>query len=1711
MSMVQSMRLLPVACALVAAAWAGVAQGQATLTWRLAPTNDLWSVASNWTTSIAPVVNDSLVFGITTGPTTLNNDITTGTQFNGITFSQSGASAYTLTGNQVTLGGALTNNSASLQTIALPLELAATQTMAVNSGGITVSGLITGSGGLTKQGRDTLTLAGTNTFSGASAVNAGTLLLDYSAGGNTADPLGTSAITLNMGTLVIKGRTTGATTETISALNMGNNLGVANTLRLDANGGSGIDLTVTTFGLATQTGSSQNFNLVDLSSSSGNSLTASGLSATASVINGVLMHTISANNGRANLVVRDSAGYGFATLSGVTSGTLGRLTTGTDLTASNSSATANYRLTTAGTLTRTAALNYSTLTLDSSAGAVTLDMAANNFTADGNGRGILVTGPNDVSITGSGQIAGAASVWIHNYSSGTFTFGLSPTVATASSWMFGGAGLTVWTGTTAGNATINNRFYIEGGTFRPSANQAWIGAAGGISIGSVTVSSGAVLEVGADLNGATAGDLSNPIQAGGSTAGGIQFYGDSGVSAFGGDRVVGFRSGGSLQSLTWGANSFLTQANGSTDGNFIFKLSSDRSDSLVTVENAIALGTLVRTVEVADGSAAVDADLSGTLGGSGGLTKTGGGTLRLSGANTFTGPATIAAGSLVLGNSAALSGAAYTTGNAGTLSFGSLSAASLGSLSGGNGLALQNADSNALALTVGGNGGSTTLSGVLSGPGSLTKSGTGTFTLSADSTYAGTTTVNAGTLQVGTFDTTGSIGAGSVILGGGALQFSRSGTVTLSQTISGSGTLRMFSPGDNNTASGVLVLSGANSYAGTTSLERGTIRVSTSGALGASAVVMNDANNNKTLELVGGVTLTNAITLRGGGVNQTGALASVSGSNTLTNFNFAASNGTRLRVDAGSTLQITNNISDPSSSAVGFRVLGAGTLVLQGDNTAAFKFDPATRFNVGLSGVGGVTLVAGNDLAFGTATMSFEARSTLRTSGTAARALANPLIVAATAPQLTLGSADTGPLTLSGSVTLATSPRIVVANSLATLSGAVSGTGFGFFKTGLGTLALSGSNTFTGAVTVSNGTLVADYAAADPLGTNAITLNGGLVLRGASGGGTSDTIGAITTTQLGRAEILVENAATVSSGTLTAGGNIAPLLIDLTGGGSFTPAGLSGGIAETAGILQQGSRANLYVKDSGGVGFGALSGSSIVRYTGATPLTASNSGNTTNFVLSSNVTRSAGLSVHTLAIDTAGGPVTLAMGSNNLTADGNGRGLLVTGTGNASITGSGAMTGSFNIANYSTGTLAVDLGLTNTAIVSNGPGLVTYSTTTNPADVYVANGVTRFTGARNYTTNTLRIYGGGVFEIGADLNGGSAGDFTRVVGGSAGQVALLGNGGFSAHGANRVVNLGGSAAELTWGTANFLADPSAGDYGYALRFGSASSNATLEFQNPIALNGTTRTIDVARGTLAGGIDARLTGALSGDISAGVVKSGLGNLVLSATSTYLGGTIVEAGRLGVDGSIAASSGVNVSAGAELGGSGRVAAITGGGLVAPGNSPGILTAPSASFSGGLDFAFEFTQAGQPTWGTAANSGNDVLRLTHVSAPLLGTATGGNVFDIYFAAAGETYLGGIFTDRGADFGSLLSGATFNYFVRDAAGSTSYEGFNYSPLPFGDVTRSAVLVASAAFADGTVTDGYTMQFVIVPEPGGLALAGLGIAAAWAVRRRLLGTGQSA
>jgi hypothetical protein len=263
--------------------------------------------------------------------------------------------------------------------------------------------------------------------------------------------------------------------------------------------------------------------------------------------------------------------------------------------------------------------------------------------------------------------------------------------------------------------------------------------------------------------------------------------------------------------------------------------------------------------------------------------------------------------------------------------------------------------------------------------------------------------------------------------------------------------------------------------------------------------------------------------------------------------------------------------------------------------------------------------------------------------------------------------------------------------------------------------------------------------------------------------------------------------------------------------------------------------------------------------------------------------------------------------------------------------------------------------------------------------------------------------------------------------------------------------------------------------------------------------------------IAGSGTARITGAVTG--TGGLALSGH-RLELSGSSSYTGGTWGHAGTLVVDGNIAASSGVALDAGAALGGTGRVSAISGAGLVGPGNSPGILTATSVAPSGGLDFAFEFGQTGAPIWATGTAIGNDVLRLT-AGTPITSAMTTSNAINVYLGvtslALNDTFQGGIFTDASTDFLSSIQNAAYIYYVlgNGAGTATTYNGQGYYLLDtsfwpaFEEVLVSTVSVPSANFAGGTVTDGRVMQLVVVPEPAALGLAILGAALAAAVRRK--------
>ena len=248
---------------------------------------------------------------------------------------------------------------------------------------------------------------------------------------------------------------------------------------------------------------------------------------------------------------------------------------------------------------------------------------------------------------------------------------------------------------------------------------------------------------------------------------------------------------------------------------------------------------------------------------------------------------------------------------------------------------------------------------------------------------------------------------------------------------------------------------------------------------------------------------------------------------------------------------------------------------------------------------------------------------------------------------------------------------------------------------------------------------------------------------------------------------------------------------------------------------------------------------------------------------------------------------------------------------------------------------------------------------------------------------------------------------------------------------------------------------------------------------------------------------RITGNMSG--TGGLAVSG-GRLEVTASNTYTGATWVHSGRLVVNGRIDTSSGANVGTYGSLGGSGRVAAISGSGSIDPGSSPGILTAPSVDPTGGLDFNFEFNGL-NPLYSTALNSVNDLLRLT-ATTPFTASLSLVNTVNIYFSSGslnpGSIYTGGFFTDEISDFLASIDQSVFLYYVLAAgAGQVTYNGVGYDLYTGEEITVSTVS-QTAGFADGTV-DGRVTQFQVVPEPSTYALLvlGAGVVAVLRWRRR--------
>ena len=167
------------------------------------------------------------------------------------------------------------------------------------------------------------------------------------------------------------------------------------------------------------------------------------------------------------------------------------------------------------------------------------------------------------------------------------------------------------------------------------------------------------------------------------------------------------------------------------------------------------------------------------------------------------------------------------------------------------------------------------------------------------------------------------------------------------------------------------------------------------------------------------------------------------------------------------------------TGAAGLTKAGQGTLVLGRRNT----------FSGDLTASAGL-LSLGDNAAAGTGTIVLNGGAL--TSYLAPRTLANAVTLAASSGFE--GYTAAANLTLTGAVTVTgTNPTIDVAGQLltTTFSGAIADAGAGFTKDGLGTLVLSGTNTFTGPLTVAGGILSVGADANLGAATAGLVLNGG--------------------------------------------------------------------------------------------------------------------------------------------------------------------------------------------------------------------------------------------------------------------------------------------------------------------------------------------------------------------------------------------------------------------------------------------------------------------------------------------------------------------------------------------------------------------------------------------------------------------------------------------
>ncbi|WP_170302862.1 autotransporter-associated beta strand repeat-containing protein [Reyranella soli] len=1066
-----------------------------------------------------------------------------------------------------------------------------------------------------------------------------------------------------------------------------------------------------------------------------------------------------------------------------------------------------------------------------------------------------------------------------------------------------------------------------------------------------------------------------------------------------------------------------------------------------------------RTVTLDSGGANLntngfDATMSGAIGGVGRLRKTGGGTLTLTGANTYQGGTAANGGTISVSADANLGAASGNIGfNGGTLQ----TTASFGTL---RSVVLNGAGT---FETVAGT--TLTLGGTISNTGSLTKTGDGTLIVTVNNTYTGTTTISGGTLQVGNGGTTGTLGSGAVT-NNAQLTFNRSDDFTVANTIGGTGAVTKL-------GAGTMTLTGTNSYSGGTTVAAGTLQGTTTSLQGAitnnAAVTFDQATNGTyagnmsgsgTVTVQGGGTVTfSGTNSYGGGTTVSGVGTTLAGTTTSLQGNIA--NNANVRFDQAGNGTYTGTMSGTGA----LTVQGGGTVTLTGTNSYG----------------GGTTITGGSTVSVSSNANLGNAAGTLSLDSGRLQATASFATSRATTLNAGGGTFDTA------------------TGTTLTHSGAIGGSG-GLTKTGDGTLTLTGNNTYAGGTLISGGTLqIGDGATGGSLGSGTVTnngrlsfnYNGSLIVANDIGG-----TGSLTRQSAAFASLVLTGNNTYSGSTTISSG-----AIQVGGGGTSGSLG-TGAVINNGALLFVRSDDIVVGNTMTGSGELIIAGSGSVTLTGAAGFAGTvKVQNAGTLVVNSNEALGTGaiqmergtlLAISNITLSNAlsiGPP--FSFGYSGTIAAATGTTLLLT---SSSLAAGGAFSG----IRFGTGTNAGTVVLAPTGAVS-----------ADDSNVTVAGGRLQLGNANSanlFTTSTTTVGTGAVLDLNGfnvtigDLRGAG----TVSTGNVAGQLLTVQQGQFSGSitGAGGLVKTG--AGLLSLNGANSYSGATTVNGG-ALAAGAANAFSSASAFN-VGPAGTlvVGSFDQTIGSLAGEGAVELGAALTAGVNnastsyAGVLsgtgsfnKAGTGTMLLTGANTYSGGTTVSGGtlQLGAGASLASGGALAINGGVFDNGGNAVSvgalSGSGGGILLNGGSLATSSAASTTLAANISGSGAFTKAGA---GTLILAGiNSYTGGTTVSGGVLqgnSASLQGNILNnasvVFNQTGGGTYAGAM---SGAGGMTLQGGG-----VLGMTGTSTYTGpttVNASTLVVNGSLASSVTLNNGGVLGGSGTIGGVVSNGATIAPG--------------------------